>query len=517
MSLLALGLLAATSTGVRAIDPVAFDLAVEPTTIAFIETREAETVIRGRPWVPHPRLGTVRSGTRLAVRGQVASRDEKGCHGKPWYAVQPLGFVCSHGVRPTQTEPSTDLAPVVPSGRTLPYRYARVRSDAVPVYPSADAIRDGLPAGLLAKGMSLAIDDSRTVEGRTYLVTTSGRWVSREDVGWLGEGSTWQGVRLRGQHVGPSFAWTRPTKTSVYAAPSSRSKVLRKLPRRSRVPLLAHNGAAGRSAMWRIDDTGWVAATALNEVVVREPPEGLISADDPNRQWIDVDVGEQVLVAYRGRSPVFATMISSGRAHPTPLGNYPIWAKVTDMKMGNQAYEDKAYLVEGVPWVLLFQGHNALHGAYWHDSFGTRKSHGCVNLSPKDARWVFNWTLPILLEGWTGFLPGLERSITVHVHDSHESGDRAFSQQRPIGPPDREEEAIKLEEAEARRAEAALPTLDNPPSLDEVLSGIRRAPGPVDATRPLPSPQSPPRSWRRTGTFQRRTTRLEPGTTSRPE
>ena len=161
-----------------------------------------------------------------------------------------------------------------------------------------------------------------------------------------------------------------------------------------------------------------------------------------------MDVGEQVLVAYRGATPVFTTMISSGRGSPTPLGNYPMWAKVASMDMGNQDYEDRPYLVQGVPWVVLFQGHNALHGAYWHNRFGNRKSHGCVNLAPLDAKFVFDWVGPTLPYGWTGYLPAdLHGSAVVHVRDTNKPDALAFTQQRKWGPPDRDAERKKSEAA----------------------------------------------------------------------
>jgi lipoprotein-anchoring transpeptidase ErfK/SrfK len=53
-----------------------------------------------------------------------------------------------------------------------------------------------------------------------------------------------------------------------------------------------------------------------------------------------------------------------------------------------------------VPWVQYFEGGYALHAAYWHDDFGRPRSHGCVNLSPIDARRVFFWTDPPLPEAW---------------------------------------------------------------------------------------------------------------------
>src|SRR5262249_60634975 len=115
-----------------------------------------------------------------------------------------------------------------------------------------------------------------------------------------------------------------------------------------------------------------------------------------------VDRGERVVVRYEGEKPVYATLTSSGRAIPTPRGNYPVWAKVTSISMKSQPYEDKAYFVNKVPWVLFFQAHNAVHGAYWHDRFGVSKSHGCVNVSPLDAQHLFEWLGPGLPPRWTG-------------------------------------------------------------------------------------------------------------------
>ena len=50
------------------------------------------------------------------------------------------------------------------------------------------------------------------------------------------------------------------------------------------------------------------------------------------------------------------------------------------------------YYIQEVPWTMYFDGDIALHGAYWHDGFGYRKSHGCVNMTVTDAHWLFNWS-----------------------------------------------------------------------------------------------------------------------------
>ena len=122
-------------------------------------------------------------------------------------------------------------------------------------------------------------------------------------------------------------------------------------------------------------------------------------------KWIRVDLAEQTLVAYEGDTPVFATLVSSGREpHPTQKGVFRIYAKTVHSTMRGRGWAD--YVAEEVPWAMHFYIGQALHGAYWHDQFGIVKSHGCVNLSPADAKWLFDWVPPALPEGWHTLLPG---------------------------------------------------------------------------------------------------------------
>ncbi|HLT37405.1 MAG TPA: L,D-transpeptidase family protein [Enhygromyxa sp.] len=385
--------------------PGADEIELARTEVAYIEATWPETVIRGRPWVPYRRLATVADGTRLVVRGVVESRDEKGCDGKPWYAVYPFGFVCSEHARPSNKPPAPGLAPTLADERRVPHSYAYVASDGVPMYSGYADVDAGIPSRPLTDGMSLVVSRTLEYDGRQWIQTGDGALVPREGVRFGGQGSEWAGVELSGDYTGPSFAWTNLKSTSVRAAPDPKAERVLKLPLRTRVPLLERADAPGGKSFWRVGDSLWIDAAELNEVHVTAAVPGEVledwrAANTGNDQWIDVDLGEQTLVAYRGGRAVFATMISSGRSVATPRGNYPIWAKVAATTMANQAYEDSPYMVQGVPWVLLFQGHNALHGAYWHNGFGHRKSHGCVNLAPRDARYVFERTGPNLPPGW---------------------------------------------------------------------------------------------------------------------
>ena len=445
--------------GLAGVDPTLLEpdpeVTIEESDVQYVEASWAEVVIRGRPWVPHKRMATIARGTRLVVRGEVKSRDKEGCGGKNWYAVWPFGYVCSKHVLKSKKAPEAGAAMPLPPGRRVPHAYAIVRGQDVPQYKTVADAEAGIPDRNLKKGMILVVRRSLEIDGLSYIETKGGKYVPKANIGWMGQGSEWQGVRIEDAKPGPLFAWVRKDKVPVHREAVSDSEKVRTLKKRERIRIYEDNGD------WRrVGDNEWVRRADLNEVIIMDPPEGVLTefrvANTGNRQWVDVDVGEQVLIAYRGTDPIYATLVSSGRGHPTPLGNYPVWAKVASMDMSNQGYEDNAYMVQGVPWVLLFQGHNALHGAYWHNRFGNRKSHGCVNLAPLDARWVFDWVGPTLPYGWTGYLPvDLNKSPVVHVRDTSRAPGNQFTQKRPWGPPDFVEERRRTEAAEARRLAAA--------------------------------------------------------------
>jgi len=148
--------------------------------------------------------------------------------------------------------------------------------------------------------------------------------------------------------------------------------------------------------------------------------------------------------------------------------------------MKSQEYDDIPYYVNRVPWVMFFQAHNALHGAYWHDRFGVTKSHGCANLAPKDAKYLFDWLEPALPNGWTSVRYwDLTQAPVAHVHDTHKAKDMV--QERNIGPPDKTDEADRVLQAVARReakereltaaAEAGTMVTPAPGSIQPTVTG----------------------------------------------
>jgi lipoprotein-anchoring transpeptidase ErfK/SrfK len=318
-------------------------------------------------------------------------------------------------------------------------------------------------------------------EGASYFVTVDGKVVPTQGTFALKKFSEWQGVSLGPTEHFP-FGWVTPNKAPVYDAPNG--KKIETLERRTRVDILAEEGE-GRQRWVQIGEGRYMKAAQLNEVRKLARP----AETGQHPQWIDVDLGEQVVVAYSGETPVFATLTSSGREpNHTPRGNYPVWGKATAITMKSQAYDDAPYYVNRVPWVMFFQAHNALHAAYWHDRFGAVKSHGCANLSPRDARTLFDSLEPPLPPGWTSVRYwNLEQAPVVHVRNSERTKKPIF-QERNIGPPDKNDEAERLAAAVARR-EAA----EREEALRAVDAQGALMPGPMGngGTMMIPGPVSP--------------------------
>jgi LysM repeat protein len=108
-------------------------------------------------------------------------------------------------------------------------------------------------------------------------------------------------------------------------------------------------------------------------------------------RWIYVDLSEQRLTAYQGVYPVFSTMVSTGLPqHPTVVGDFNIYVKYESTRMQG-GYGADYYDLANVPHTMYFYGGYALHGAYWHNDFGTPRSHGCVNLPLPVAEWLYSW------------------------------------------------------------------------------------------------------------------------------
>lgn len=427
-------------------------------------------------------LGHVARDAHIQLRGIVRLAEAPYCETNLYYALEPFGFLCGDDGHPSNGPLTTASVLVVPEGAVLPFEYAMVQTpeeETLPLFRSPEDIADfANPKRMLGRGDTLAVGPKTlAVEGQRYRRTLDGDVLSADKTYKMRRFSEWHGEVITPETAFP-FGWISRHKVTVYDSPGG-SKV-GELVRRDRVQILGEQ-QEGKKRWLQIGEGRFVRANRVNEVRKIERPEGTGTLP----QWIDVELGEQVVVAYRGDQPQYATMTSSGRPpNRTPRGNYPVWAKASAITMRSQPYDDKPFYVDRVPWVLFFQAHNALHGAYWHDRFGAVKSHGCANLSPLDARYLFEWLEPGLPPGWTALrYPDLTASPVVHVRNTRYRN--PFRQERPIGPPTREAEAERLAAAEERRAK------ERAAADGGVADGAVKTPATSSTTATIPHAQPP--------------------------
>jgi lipoprotein-anchoring transpeptidase ErfK/SrfK len=108
---------------------------------------------------------------------------------------------------------------------------------------------------------------------------------------------------------------------------------------------------------------------------------------DLGLKWIELDLSAQELTAYEGETEVFSALVSTGIASmPTPLGEHQIYRKIR-----SQVMSGPGYYLPNVEWVSYFVKGYAIHGTYWHTNFGHPMSHGCVNMTNDDAKWIYEW------------------------------------------------------------------------------------------------------------------------------
>ncbi len=126
-----------------------------------------------------------------------------------------------------------------------------------------------------------------------------------------------------------------------------------------------------------------------------------LSSDIPNEnKLIEVRLTDQLLLAYEKGQMVFATRISSGVKrlsgnYTTPDGDFLTFHKRPTRHMAAGDIASNGFDLPGVPWVLyITKSGISFHGTYWHNDYGRPHSHGCINLAPQAAKWLYRWTIP---------------------------------------------------------------------------------------------------------------------------
>ncbi len=349
-----------------------------------LRLRRGAVKVFTRPSFQAPRRGLV--GGPRSVLPLLERRKAPGCRGD-WYRIGIEAWACSRRLRPGTGRPRGVHHPQLRLGRLMPRSYVITRRRVVvrrqPRH-SAPAVRT------LREGSGLVIRQKVPGQGGLWRRTRLG-YLPKADLRVV------RPSRLVGVHLTPTtrlpISWINGATAWITSAPSvSRRLRVGGLQAYRRVRLLQVK-KVGRRSFARIGPHRWVPAERVRTAHLRRRPPQVKAGE----RWIHVSLQDWTLVAYEGDRPVFATLISRG--WKTPRGYFRVTRKLAISTLRFQT-RSGVYEAEAVPWVVYFKPHYAFHSAYWHDGFGDRASHGCVNLSPSDARWIFEWTRPALPAGW---------------------------------------------------------------------------------------------------------------------
>ncbi len=423
-----------------------------------------EAFVYSRPDWKSRRLGYLRAGAVVGRSAEPVGHAE--CH-EGWYRIDPQGYVC---VGKVATLDVND--PVVQAARTrpdrqaaLPYLYGESRFPTPPFYTRVPTQKEQLDTepylarhpDLRARGWDDApyapvpafLDGGKPVPAYSgesrYPGVSSGnalvksgfafldffeengrRWGLTTDLDVMPldrlrpvEPSSFHGLALDRTTTLP-VVFVRARGAWLYDGdPEHGLSQARQIAYREALPI------SGKTA--RIGSTHYLETTSgqwlIDDHLVRvDPMKNRPGWASPGRTWIDVSILKQALVAYEGTTPVYVTLVSTGKdglgdpekTHSTVRGVFLIHTKHVSITMSGDEADDE-FDLRDVPYVQYFKDGYALHAAYWHDAFGIPRSHGCVNLAPIDARWLFDWTDPPVPPRWHGAM-SLRDGTLVSIH-----------------------------------------------------------------------------------------------------
>jgi hypothetical protein len=277
--------------------------------------------------------------------------------------------------------------------------YAEVITPNAPIYSSLeDAIAGNKKqAAQRLNGITVYISYTNVQEtnGKKFYQTGLGSWIWGGDISRIGVLPPFQGLIFSNTPV-TDFGWVL---TFFAPAPQVETK---------RTPGYQGDDYTGHllnlydvvrvfgeekvdDELWYlVGPDEWLPKKYVARVDVNPNPPTGVAGD----RWIEVNLFEQTIAVYDHRQLIFATVIASGMdPFWTQPGVFQIYEKhdKTPMTGSFEADRSDAYYLEDVPWTMYYDQARALHGAYWRTKMGFEQSHGCINMTPGDAHWLFDW------------------------------------------------------------------------------------------------------------------------------
>lgn len=291
------------------------------------------------------------------------------------------------------TYPPRELPAATPPSElgVMPVSVAKINlpdEQPAPIYATfEDAVAGGSPVRYIEPGklrFVSYINRRDDASGKPYVQLTSGGWTRAAPAAY----TSFQGLEFF-ENPKNSFGWTIDT-TESYQSPGFGTPSTGK----TYFPytlIQVYDTVEIEGFFWyMIGPDEWVNSLKARVVTLRTtPPEGV----QANR-WIELDLFQQTITAYEDGQLLFASLMTTGRdPFFTQPGVFTIYKKLALEVMQGSFEADRSdfYYLEDVPWQMYYDQSRAIHTAYWRTSFGYTGSHGCVNLSPGDAQWMFQW------------------------------------------------------------------------------------------------------------------------------
>jgi hypothetical protein len=288
--------------------------------------------------------------------------------------------------------PPRDLPAATPSEDLgeLPVFVAKINlADHEPalIYSSfEDAVAGTNPVGQIAPGTLRYISYvyRQDHNGNPYLQLASGGWLRASPAAY----TDYQGLVFY-DNPRSDFGWIVDA-TPSYRSPSFSAELTGENYVREDVIQVFGSVEAESLTWYRIAPDEWVNSQKARVVQLDLTPPEEVTSD----RWIEINLEQQTMTVYEDGQLQFATLAATGlEPFYTQPGVFQIYEKkpLETMQGAFEADHSDFYYLEDVPWTMYFDQARALHAAYWRTFFGYPQSHGCVNLSPGDAKWLFEW------------------------------------------------------------------------------------------------------------------------------
>lgn len=285
-----------------------------------------------------------------------------------------------------------DPQPIDPTFSQVPYSYAKLNIEsweAANIFSSAaEAAAGANPINQIPPGgiRYVSYVNRMDIDGGKYVLAKNGGWLRASpaavssvilgrtfsappttNFGWVFEAAY--------PYVQPNYA--NGQNPNVYF---NREQVLQ-----------VFEVVENENGTWfRVGENQWLDRIHFRAAIIDSQPPAEVTAD----RWIEVDLAEQVVLVYENRRLVYATMVATGmEPFFTQPGVFQIYEKKEAENMTGSFESDRSdfYSLEDVPYVLYYDQARAFHGAYWRAWYGIEQSHGCINMTIGDSRWLYDW------------------------------------------------------------------------------------------------------------------------------